>query len=233
MPQAETNRAPVAATSGGPVQSHRLTGGAISGQESQRFMKNMRLIARGCGLGSLLFAVALFSGCASADTETASPIPAAPVPPGKARVCIHCPTTSVYMKLPTEVWDGTNFVVELGNGHSLAYDCAPGEHYFINLSVEITGCVEANLQAGQTYDLWVDTYRGMFVASKKIKPVHQDKKGQRLVAKWTRKDSWIDPTPLAAPADPGKLEKLQQLIQEFSSGSRREKLQHLAPEDHR
>lgn len=199
----------------------------------QPIMKNIKSVAGSFGICSLALAAALLGGGASPETGSANLVPAAPVAPGKARVCIHCPKSSIYVKLPTSVWDGTNFIAELGNGHSVAYVCGPGEHYFINLSVEITGCVEADLQAGQTYDLWVDTYRGMFVSSKKIKPVHQDEKGRQLVAKWTHRDSWIDPASTPAATEPNKQQTLQQLIQEFTSGSRHDKLQHLAADDHR
>lgn len=190
------------------------------------------------GLCSLVLASALLSGCASSTPWTsrkvaaASGIPAAP-PPGKTLVCIHCPKTSLYVKLDTRIWDGTNFVASLGNGFSTAYVCEPGEHYFLNLSVEISACVEASLLPDQTYDLWVDTYRGMFVTSYKIKPLKQDDKTRRRVAKWSEQNRWVERASAAADYEQDKQATVLNLLEEFTAGDRKDKLQHLAPEDHR
>jgi len=103
----------------------------------------------------------------------------------------------------------------------------------MNLSVEITGCVEAQLLPGQTYDLWVDHYMGWVVHDFKIKPLHQDDKTRRLVAKWTKENRWVEPVPPGSTYELGDQDKVRQLLEEFTSEKRQDKLQHLAPDDHR
>jgi len=201
-------------------------------------MKTIKLMLRLSGICFLWLAGFLFSGCAGStgwsgrNMAAISGIPETP-PAGKALIFIHCPKTSLYVKLDTGLWDGTNFIGGLGNGYSTAYVCEPGEHYFMNLSVEITACVEAQLLPDQTYDLWVDTYRGMFVTSYKLKPLHQDAKTRRRVAKWTQEDRWVAPGSSAGAYEQAKQDDIRRLLEEFISGLRHEKLQHLAPDDHR
>jgi hypothetical protein len=201
-------------------------------------MNGSKLGIKILGLFSLVLAAALFSGCAGSTARPGrnmaaiSGIPGSP-PAGKTLVFIHCPKTSLYVKLNTGIWDGTNFIGGLGNGYSTAYICEPGEHYFMNLSVEITACVEAQLLPDKTYDLWVDTYRGMFVTSYKLKPLQQDDKTRRRVAKWSGQNLWVEPGSSAGAYERAKQDDIRRLLEEFISGPRHNKLQHMAPDDHR
>jgi hypothetical protein len=199
-------------------------------------MKYTKFKFRLVGLFSLVLAGALFSGCApmtktSKYMAASLSAPASP-PAGKALVCIHRPKGAIGYKLYTKIWCDSKFIADLGNGHSIAYVCEPGEHYFMNTSVEETGCIEAQLLADQTYDLWLDNSYGVWIASFKIKPLHQDEKTRQLVAKWTKQNRWVEATaPPAALTD--KEAHIQEVQEEFISGKRHDKLQHLAPEDHR
>jgi len=201
-------------------------------------MNNTKLTVRFFGLCSLVLAGALFSGCAGHITKTSKYMtaslsaPASP-PAGKALVCIHRPTAGMGWNLYTAIWEDTNFIADLGNGHSVACVCEPGKHYFMNLSVEETGCVEAQLLPDQIYDLRVQSGYGFWVASFKLKPLHQDGKTRQLVTKWTKRNHWVEAASPAAAYEQANQDKIRQLLEEFTSGKRQDKLQHLAPEDHR
>jgi hypothetical protein len=215
-----------------------MSASIVFGGASECPMKNMKLIARCFGLASLLFAVALLGGCAGPTAKAskymalAVNVPTAP-PAGKALVCIHRPRSYWGQKFYTGVWDGNHFIADLGNGHSVAYVCQPGRHCFLNLSIEAEGCVEADLLPDQTYDLWTDTVLATALVSFKIKPLHQDEATRQLVAKWTRKHRWVEPAPPSADYELSKQEVVRGLLEDFTSGKRQNKLQHLASEDHR
>jgi hypothetical protein len=188
---------------------------------------------------SSLFAafVVLLTGCAGPISKTSKmmqPVVVAPsvAPPGKSLVYIHRPRAYQGHPLYTGVWDSKTFVADLGNGHSVAYPCEPGQHYFINRSVELVGVVEAQLLPDKTYDLWVDT-AGAFIASFKLKPVKPGSKQAALVPKWSKEHRWITPGETAAEHEQDKSADIDQIIQDFVLGKKRNRLQHLAPEDHR
>jgi len=197
-----------------------------------------KLTIRIIGLFSLVLSGALFSGCAGPMGHTSkymavmSAGPSAP-PPGMAMVCIHRPRAGIGAKLYTAVWDDAKFVADLGNGHSSAYVCTPGLHHFLNLSVEETGCIEAQLLPDQIYDLRIDGGYGVWIASFKIVPVHQDAEGKKLVAEWTRKNRWVERPSSSAAYEQARQADISRVIEEFTTGRRHDKLQHLAPDDHR
>jgi hypothetical protein len=201
-------------------------------------MKNIKFTAKLFGLFFLVLAGALFSGCApmskTSKFMTVASAPTAP-PAGKVLVCIHRPKAFAGHPLYTKIWDGTKFIADLGNGHSVAYVCEPGEHYFMNTSAEAEGCIEAQLLPDKTYDLWLDTLDWTFIVSFKIKPVHQDDQGRQQVAEWTKQNRWVEPGSRASGFAQNVKEQddIRQLIEDFASGKRHDKLQHLAPDDHR
>jgi hypothetical protein len=202
-------------------------------------MNYLKCKCRLINLFVLALACALFSGCAPTSRTSkymiAAPSALTGPPAGKALVCIHRPKAFSGHPLYTKIWDGTNFIADLGNGHSVAYVCDPGTHYFMNTSAEAEGCVQAQLLPDKTYDLWTDTILSTFIVSFKIKPVHQDAEGRQKVAEWTKETRWVEPGLRAAAFDQNeKLQKdIRQLIEDFASGKRHDKLQYLAPDDHR
>ena len=195
-------------------------------------MKNTKLRVRFFGLCSLVLAGALFSGCAGPMSKTSKYMnaslmaPASP-PPGKALVCIHRPRAVLECKVYTGVWDGTKFIADLGNGHSVAYVCEPGQHYFMNLSGDSPACIEAQLLPDKTYDLWVVNL------PIRLKPVHQGDTMQQQIAAWTSENRWVTPASSAASYEQRKQEIIRQLLEEFISGKRHDQLQTMAAEDHR
>jgi len=200
-------------------------------------MKNIKLPVRLFGLLSLVLVSALFCGCApisktSKFMTVALSAPTSP-PAGKALVCIHRPKAFSGHPLYTKIWDGTKFIADLGNGHSVAYVCDPGEHYFMNTSAQAEGCVEAQLLPDKTYDLWADTLDWTFIVSFKIKPLHQDDKTRQQVAEWTKQNRWVEAASPTTVFMQATQDDIQKLLEEFTSGKRLDKLQHLAPDDHR
>src|SRR5207237_3319354 len=115
----------------------------------------------------IALAAVLFTGCAGPIADPSHLMQKAPAavgtpPSDKSLVLIHRPRNYQGYGLYTGVWDSRHFIADLGNGHSAAYECEPGTHYFINRSVERVGVVEAQLLPAQTYDLRLDT-AGAFI----------------------------------------------------------------------
>jgi hypothetical protein len=191
----------------------------------------MKLTFKWFGLCSLVLAGALFSGCVHSLARTSKYMavcanPPASPPAGKALVCIHRQRALIGCKAYVAIWEDTNFIADLGSGHSVACICDPGKHYFVSTSGD-PGCVEAELLADQIYDL--RTGPVVFALTR----LDQDQETRRQVAEWTRENRWIKPAPAAVVYEQAKQDRIRQLIESFISGSRKDKLQHLAPEDHR
>lgn len=153
-------------------------------------------------------------------------------PAGKTLVCIHRPRARQGYGLYTGVWDSKSLIADLGNGHSVAYVCEPGKHYFISRSVELVAVVEADLLPDSTYDLWVDT-AGAFIASFKLKPVTHDSKERSEVATWEKENHWVTPGSSAAGYEQSKSQEIELILHDFVDGEKKERLQHLSADDHR
>jgi hypothetical protein len=193
-------------------------------------MKNIKFTIRYFGLYSLVIGSALLgSGCApmaktSKYMAAALSAPASP-PAGKTLVCIHRPRTYIGYTLYVGIWDSTNFVADLGNRHSVAYVCEPGQHYFISLFIS-SSCVKVQLLPDKTYDLWM-------YSTLELRPVHQDEKMRQRVADWTVNDRWVTPAPTAAGYEQAKRGKARQSLDGFVYGERNNCLLQMAADDHR
>jgi len=188
----------------------------------------------------MILAVAMLTGCGSPTGKiskymNASIAPLSTPPPGKALVCIHRPKAGQGYPLYTGIWDGENFIADLGNGHSIAYVCEPGTPDFINFSVEVVGVVQANVLPDKTYDLWVDT-AGAFIASFKIKPLKPGDNEYHNLPNWLKTQVWVTPATDSeefAYEQSKRTKDVEQIIQDFVYGAKKNRLQYLAPEDHR
>jgi len=186
----------------------------------------------------VLLTAALLTGCASPYGKTSrlmqsASAPVAPPPAGKSLVCIHRPRSGQGYALYTGIWDGTKLIADLGNGHSVAYVCEPGKHYFINRSAEVVGVVEADLLPDKTYDLCTHI-AGAFVASFKLKPLKPGDKDYQQLPKLLTTQIWVAPAPVAIEDyQSRKGKEVEQIIQDFVSGDKNDRLQHLSAEDHR
>jgi hypothetical protein len=151
--------------------------------------------------------------------------------PGKSLVCIHRPPAHGGRFVKTGIWDGAVFVGALGSGQSLAYVCDPGQHYLASRSFDQVSVVEAQLLSDKIYDLRVET--GGVAPSLKLKPMKKTDKERREVAEWSKGNFWVSRDPSAATYEEAKRGSTEKLIQDFVSGSKRDRLEHLASEDHR
>ena len=181
-------------------------------------------------------ATVLSVGCApiskpSNVMQTVSVKTAAP-PAGKSLVMINRPRAHQGYGLYTGVWDSTNFVADLGNGHTCPYVCEPGTHYFINRSIERVGVIEAQLLPGQTYAVRLDT-AGAFIASFQIEPVKRGGRGWQDTAEWEKKNLWVVRGPAADEHERLKRSEIGLIIKDFVFGEKRNRVRHLDPDDHR
>ena len=182
-------------------------------------------------LGALLLA-----GCTSPIADPSSIMQRAGGPPErppaeKSQVQIHRPRAAQGYKLYTGVWDGNKFIADLGNGHSVAYICEPGTHYFINRSVERVGVVEGELRPGQTYALWLDT-AGAFIASFQLEPVKRGCKQWEEAPHWAKDNLWVTRAPAADAHEQQRQKDIEIILQDFVQGSKKDRLRHLDPDDH-
>jgi hypothetical protein len=155
-----------------------------------------------------------------------------PAPAEKSLVIIHRPRAAQGYALYTGVWDSTNFIADLGNGHSVDYVCEPGPHYFINRSVERIGVVQAQLLPAQTYDLRVET-AGAFIASFQLEPVKSHDKLSKEIPKWTKEHLWVTRGPTAADHELAKQKEIELIMKDFVSGPKKDRIRKLDAEDHR
>jgi hypothetical protein len=195
------------------------------------------VLSPGTALASLSLAAVCLSGCSGPITDP-SPLmlrtsaPTGPPPADKALVLIHRPRAYQGYVLYTGVWDGTNFVADLGNGHSVAYPCDPGQHYFINRSVERVGVVEAQLQPRQIYDLRLDTANS-FIASFQIEPINAADPERKNIAGWEKEHLWVTRGPAAAKHEQDRQRDIQLILRDFITGDKKDRLRHLGADDHR
>lgn len=95
--------------------------------------------------------------------------------------------------------------------------------------------VEADLLPDKTYDLWINT-AGAFIASFKIEPLKPGDKEYSKLSTWLQTQTWVAP---ATGSDKFEFEQskrakdVEHIIQDFVYGDKKDRLQHLAPEDHR
>lgn len=153
-------------------------------------------------------------------------------PAGKSLVLIHRPRAAQGYGLYTGVWDSTSFLADLGNGHSFAYVCEPGKHYFINRSVERVGVVESELLPNQTYDLRLIT-AGTFIASFQIEPMKRDDKLRAKLPKWENEHLWVARGTQAVDHEQLRKSEIELILHDFVSGEKQDRLRHLGPHDHR
>jgi len=188
-------------------------------------------------LALISLATVLFTGCAGPIAHCSHIMQKAPAavtkpPSDKALVLIHRPRAYQGYALYTGVWDSKQFIADLGNGHSVAYECEPGTHYFINRSVERVGVIEAKLLPAQTYDLRLET-AGAFIASFQIEPIKHDDRESKEVPKWEKENLWVTRAPAAAAHEQERQKEIELIINDFVSGEKKNRVRHLGPDDHR
>lgn len=200
-------------------------------QHRSVFLRNIsRLFASTIVAASPILCLLLAPGCATPVTgpvsrymQPAAPPPLTP-PPGKSLVFIHRPLALNGLYLG--VWDGTNFIADLANGHSVAHVCSPGRHVFSSRLISNVSVVEAHLLPDVCYDL-------SSLKTFKLVPIKSGDKERAFVAKWMQEARWVKPGPLAMDYQANRWTTTAELIEDFTTGSKHHRLLYLAPEDHR
>lgn len=154
-------------------------------------------------------------------------------PEGKALVNFHRPTDYGY-NLKYMVWDETQAIGNTGGLMMFQYVCDPGEHYFLG-EMGKTTVIHAELLENEVYDVVVHVGSSLFSASVSLEPVGQESTYR------TELDAWDDEEPLwilvtdeeFRTTEAEKRDWALETVREFTTGSRTDELQHIAPDDHR
>ena len=147
-------------------------------------------------------------------------------PPGKSLVYFHRPQTALKYYY-TSAGDGTNFVTDLGNGHSTAYVCEPGKHIFTSRITFQVSVTEANLLPDQIYDFAPSPeYLSLW-------PLAKESKERALIPQWMTNAVWVTRGPGAANYEQTRQEANNELIRDFTVGKKQSRLLQLKAEDHR
>jgi hypothetical protein len=192
------------------------------------------------GIAFLVTLVLLpFAGCTSATSkfmQRVDSVPTSPAP-GTALVFIHRPRAYGGHGLQANVWDGRSFIADIGAGHTAYYECAPGRHRFICRSVEKVSVVEADLAAGQVYDLKVSMAFSWWIQSFEIEPIGKDDKRRAEIAPWMKKHRLHKLNPGSTDSHRAYETKwaseIDTILQNFCEGKDKHRLQHLAADEHR
>lgn len=145
-------------------------------------------------------------------------------PPGKSLVYFHRALSPIKVYY-TSGWDGTNFLADLGNGHSLAYICEPGKHIFTSRCVAQVSVIEANLLPDKIYDF----VAGLEYLS--LKPITRNSKERPLVSQWMTNAVWVTRGLGAKNYAESRQEMNNELIRDFTTGPKQKRLLYLAPDD--
>jgi len=134
-------------------------------------------------------AVLLACGCRGPIGETSrymgSPVaPPSVAPEGKSLVFVHRPRESTGAHNYANIWEGTTLIADLGNGHSVYYECEPGEHYFVARAPEHTSVIKADLQAGRIYDAYVKPAWSTWTNSFTMHPILRGDELQAAIEDW-------------------------------------------------
>ena len=157
-------------------------------------------------------------------------VPTSP-PAGKTLVCFHRPYNKRGRWVTTGLWDGASFVGTVGTGHSIAYVCDPGQHYFSSRSAGPVGVVEAQLLPDKTYDLCV--YVEGMANIMRVVPVKDIDRTQNRVATWSRENLWVKRDAAAAEFEQQNAQRVKEVLREYVEGNKTNRLAHLAASDHR
>jgi hypothetical protein len=181
------------------------------------------LLALACSL--------LITGCGTPRYMTKAAHVSAP-PADQALVNFHRPSSWGGSE-QFNVWDGEQLVGFIAGNELIQYPCQPGLHHFVlrdgNVSV-----AQGEVHAGQVYDIVLDIKPGPWSVSALINPVSRDDERRPKLAGWT-----TDETPLAL-TDPAhasyvsaQAAEIRRIIDDFTTGAKRDRLHTFTADDHR
>ena len=156
-------------------------------------------------------------------------------PPGKALVFFHRVFRFLGQESSVTVWDGAAFLGELESGHGCFRVCEPGRHYFVSRSSGRVGVLEADLLAGKIYDITFELKSGFDTVDSCISPIVKGDERRSDVPKFLAELSYFEPKPNRYVRDYETAQRPETLniIEDFTTGEKRERLQQLAADDHR
>ena len=187
----------------------------------------------GIAFGAVLL---LASGCRGPVGKTSrymsSPeLPPRVVPEGKALVFVHRPRESTGAHNYANIWDGTKLIADLGNGHTVYYECEPGEHYFVARAPEHTSVIKADLEAGRIYDAYVKPAWSTWTNSFMMHPINRDDEIQAAVESWLASGvmyRWAERTQAVEAYESKNRGNVQAIMAGWKEGD-----SYIGPKDHR
>lgn len=175
------------------------------------------------------------AACQSADRPSdrmeALQVPPAAPPPGKTLVVVHrekiyAGAEQTYMR----IWDGDALAGELGAGQACYHVCAPGKHYIVSEHGSGVSVVEASFFPDQVYDFCIKKERGWSDPLLLMVPVLPGSVESFQVLHWIEELQPVAAAGDAAPEDPARV---REIVEKFTTGSKRGRLQSMAATDHR
>jgi len=156
-------------------------------------------------------------------------------PAGLALVVFHRAARGSGHRFPVTVWDGPVFLGELESGHGCFRACQPGQHYFVSRSQARVGVIEANLLPGKVYDIMFERKWGWDTVDSVVSPVSKDDKRRSDIPTMLAELSYYEPKPedYVREYETAQRPEVLRIIEEFTKGEKRYRLQRLEADDHR
>ena len=155
-------------------------------------------------------------------------------PADKALLFIHRPRVQQGYGLYFGVWMDRQLIADLGNGHTTYLEVAPGTHTIVGRSAEVKTIVEADLAAGQIYDLYTKA-AGVWIASFRLHPMNADSEERENIPAWMEEHRIVTLVPRDDPRYVKEQEKTQPkidvILEEAAEGDH--KIFELKPSDSR
>jgi len=133
-----------------------------------------------------------------------------------------------------EVFEGEKLIGTTKGKTRFQVVCSPGEHVFHAKAEKVT-VVQAQLLADKIYDVVVDVAMGMWRANIKLAPITKAEPRRNEVAEWEARSSLyvLDPTQNIEAFESKRRADNQEILKDFLSGEKQDRVQKLGPDDHR
>lgn len=177
----------------------------------------------------LLLALPILAACSSASPYMKASQPG-PAPGDNESLVVFCrPARLTGAVVNFDVWDGLKLIGFSEKGSFFEYRCAPGTHLFLARG-ESAKAIDAELEGGKTYYVWVTPRMGLLYAAVGFTPVNKGSNLEPTVWKALLKSKCRELVPeAAAPYEKGQQQAIRKLVEEFER--QREDVLLLRPED--
>jgi hypothetical protein len=148
----------------------------------------------------------------------------------ESRVIFARPDRAMGSAITFDVWDRLKLIGFSEKGSSFEYRCAPGKHLFIAQG-ENAAAIDADLDPGKTYYVWVTPRMGILYAAVGFTPLTKDSTLAPKVWKELAKTKHRELIPeAAAEYERTHREDVRKLLEEFE-GERKQEMLKLLPQD--